>query len=436
MDTERLRNLIKENFIQEALDQLTDYAREYQFPRNDLVYTLSGRFASISSARISGTISREESSGEEDTLRRDLLEFLTTVERWMRITPEKAMSEEQVAAEIEQLAREFDNSSQIENVPYRLRQKNNLVQKISERFIQKPQLVDRFVHGGQPGIIAGIARKIQRVPGFRDVDVLHKLAAHSGGNFERGNIVNALSEIIYSGQLNLGDDRLVFQILDQMQKSADKPLLKNIERVRAALEYLLDILPSNVFEIRFYDEKVKTQYMRFQEMIVSDQLTPSVFITVLSSLLDRGTFRHEPCIRACNTQRWTSRWLGAYDTYRFVVALSETIQPKMEPGQRDLLRKLQRQLFRYFDAMGAWLFEEIVNPDMLPEYIENKRFPVEKQFKSLIENTGEVMPDKMVQAINKPLQESILLADQLMGTIHSEIILAETEYCVGCICRA
>lgn len=217
---------------------------------------------------------------------------------------------------------------------------------------------------------------------------------------------------------------------------SDKPLLKNIERVRAALEYLLDILPSNVFEIRFYDEKVKTQYLRFQEMIASDQLTPAVFITVLSSLLDRGTFRHEPCIRACNTQRWTSRWLGAYDTYRLVVALSETIQPKLEPGQRDSLRKLQRQMFRYYDAMGAWLFEEVVNPDMLPEYIEKKRFPAEKQFKSLVENTGEVMPDKMVQAINKPLQESILLADQLMGTIHSEMILAETEYCDGCICRA
>lgn len=430
-----LRTLVQNNSLEEALELLLGYAREYRFPWSTEVRLMEARHTAVRLERIRNTISFSDAAREEAALQRDLLDFLNLIEKWMRAQPEKASDDEQVAVEIVQLSEEFDTYTQIENIPSRLRLKNVAVQKISEKLMQNPELVNRFIQSGQAGIVAGIARKIQRAPGMNDLDILQQILLQPTGNFVRGNIVNALSEIIYSGQMRMGDDKIAFQLLDRMQESTDKPLQKNIERVRAALEYLLNIVPSSSFEIRFYDEKVKIQYLRIQELIALDQLTSTGFITILSSLLDRGTFRHEPCIRACNTQRWTSRWLGAYDTYRLVVALSETIKPKLEPGQHDLLRKLQRQLFRYFDAMGAWLFEEVVDPGMLPNYMEHKRFPTEKHFQSLLENTGELMPDKMVQALNRPLQESILLVDQLMATIQVDFNIASTSYCDGCICQ-
>jgi len=52
-------------------------------------------------------------------------------------------------------------------------------------------------------------------------------------------IVNALAELIYSGQLRFGDEEKIKSILTRIKTNGDLPLKKNIERVEVALDFLL-----------------------------------------------------------------------------------------------------------------------------------------------------------------------------------------------------
>ena len=95
------------------------------------------------------------------------------------------------------------------------------------------------MHLNQPIINAAIADKIIKIPDIDDLELLSTIAKEQIDNFTKGNIVNALAEIIYSGQIRIGDDKIIFHLLSELKLNADLPLLKNIERVYYALLYFL-----------------------------------------------------------------------------------------------------------------------------------------------------------------------------------------------------
>lgn len=63
-----------------------------------------------------------------------------------------------------------------------------------------------------------------------------------------------------------------------------------------------------------------------------------------------------------------------------------------------------------------------MNTDHLRTLIQNNNLEGSLQI-----NTSAVMPDKMVQVINQPLQGSILLIDQLMSTVLGDFTVTKME---------
>jgi len=332
------------------------------------------------------------------------------------------------------LAAQFEETNEQKITSARLRMKNDLLRKIGDKFIQRPTLVAKYENSGQEGILAGIALKIKMYPDYQDLDVLESLTEQASGNFARGAIVNALAELVYSGQLSIGDDRRVIGLLERLELNSDVPLQKNVERVRAALEYLLGTLPETTDEILFYDDDIRKSYQRLLKKAGENKLTPAAFILTLSTLFDRGTFRLEPCIRECNTQLWDQRWTVVLETNRFISIFLDKIRGQLEIKQRRLLAELQHNLFKYQDAMGGFLFEDIVDKRRIDDYLQNKTFPKGKHFKSPAFPSAEEMPPEMIKAINRPLQKSIVLVDDLLESIEEPGVTRESLRCEECIC--
>ena len=142
--------------------------------------------------------------------------------------------------EIRRLEDSVEKTRQMSSVHSRLRLRNQIVSIIGVKFIQYPQLINHFKAPYSAAVLCGICRKIQRAPETGDIEFLQEAANSSHGNFTKGNIVNAIAEIIYSHQLQLNDDKRIHSILNILKVEADKPLEKNIERVEAALEFLMD----------------------------------------------------------------------------------------------------------------------------------------------------------------------------------------------------
>ena len=186
-----------------------------------------------------GTISIQDHKIELNSITYGLLKLIESFNELNFDCIKPIQSPELIKKEIEKLAFEFDTCHNIASNPSRLRMKNHLVQKISERLALIPNLIYSFQDSKNEGIISGISEKIKAYPDINDLDILEKIAHNATKNFTKGNIVNALAEIIYSGQLRLGDDSRIEYILTLLNNHPDIPLEKNIERARAALHFLI-----------------------------------------------------------------------------------------------------------------------------------------------------------------------------------------------------
>jgi hypothetical protein len=77
------------------------------------------------------------------------------------------------------------------------------------------------------------------MPDVENLKLLKELTNRTTGNYAKGQITNALGELVYTGQLRIGDDRLIQEILEKLKNESDLPLSKNIERVETALSYFV-----------------------------------------------------------------------------------------------------------------------------------------------------------------------------------------------------
>ena len=141
--------------------------------------------------------------------------------------------------QIQELAQDYLKSRKIQNNSARLREKNQIVRKICQLLIKNPELIEQLKISNNQGIISGIAYKVNVMPNVEDLKLLKELTFKTRSYYAKGHITNALGELVYSGQLRIGDDRLIEEILQDLKNESDLPLSKNIERVETALKYFV-----------------------------------------------------------------------------------------------------------------------------------------------------------------------------------------------------
>jgi len=216
-----------------ALEEMRKSRAMLSFEEKIELDTVSARFNCLNKDIHKNLISFEDGQRELSRINHGLLTFLNS-----KIQQED-LSDNDTLSKILKLGEEFNDLKQITNTPSRLREKNQITRKICLYLIEDPQLEAQIIETNNQGILSGLAYKIRTIPDVENLSILNKIASNAKSNFAKGNIVNAIAEIVYSGQLRIGDNETINTILDKLSTEADLPLMKNIERVEIALKYLL-----------------------------------------------------------------------------------------------------------------------------------------------------------------------------------------------------
>lgn len=215
-----------------ALKESYKIRSSFHFKRKIEMDTIAARFNSLQRDIHGNLINREDGQIELTKINTSLLTLLNK-------ELNGDLEEEDYLKIILELGEKYNESKTIKNNPSRVREKNHITRKICQLLIEHPALTDQIKDSENQGLIAGIAYKTGIIPNIEDLDLLALIAQNSSGNYSKGNIVNALGGLVYSGQLRLGDDQNIKTILNNMKTNADAPLSKNIERVEIALDFLL-----------------------------------------------------------------------------------------------------------------------------------------------------------------------------------------------------
>jgi hypothetical protein len=239
MEIKQLKRLISEGEIDQVIKYLINFSENFYTELNKDIFHTSARYNYLLRDKINGVVSVQDYNLELNSITFGLIEIVTSINDLDPKYFKKVDSSNQIHEDIEKLSKEFDDCQNIKSTPTRLRMKNHLSRKISEKFIQIPALINEFKFSDKEGIICGISDKIKLVPDNDDLDVLEEIARRATKNFTKGKIVNAIAEILYSGQIRIGDDVRIDDLLDLLNNNADLPLEKNIERVRVALHYAI-----------------------------------------------------------------------------------------------------------------------------------------------------------------------------------------------------
>ena len=236
INLEKVKDLIAEGKTKKALDEFDSFISELDSLTRIEINSLKSRFNCMLSFQRTNRISFEEASREQSKIDHALLEIVEELQ--IRDNLKEAISNELTA--VEKLSVEYIESKEIKNNSSRLREKNQIVRKITQILLRKPELINEVKESNNQGIISGIASKMRVVPNVEDLRLLKDISSRTSGNYSKGQITNTLAELVYSGQLRIGDDEHILNILNNLKANADLPLSKNIERVETALKYLTD----------------------------------------------------------------------------------------------------------------------------------------------------------------------------------------------------
>ena len=239
MEIKQLERLISEGHIDQAISYLLRFSENFHTELNKDILHTSARYNYLWRDKANGIVSVQDYKLELNSIISGLLEITASIHEIDPKYLKKADSLSRIREEIEKLAEEFEGCENIKSAPTRLRMKNHLSRKISEKLMQMPSLIDALKSSNKEGIICGISDKIKQVPDNDDLDILEEIAKRTTKAFTKGKIVNALAEILYSGQIRIGDDERMSELLDFLRNEANVPLEKNIERVRAALHFMM-----------------------------------------------------------------------------------------------------------------------------------------------------------------------------------------------------
>lgn len=246
---QELMTLIRQGEIKETIDKLIEFVDQHYTRITPDVYLISARFNQISKENNLGTLPRNDFNLELNSITNSLLEIIGSIEGLKNENFKKKKSKEEVLALITELETRFNNSRRkaktIQSNPTRLREKNDIARELGEIFINHSDLIQSFYGTKSEGIIIGIANRYKRIPEVNGIDFMESVAGNDLGNFTKCCIVNALAEIIYTGQLRIGDDQRMANILDILFPNSFQTVKLSITRVSAELDYFIGNILSN-----------------------------------------------------------------------------------------------------------------------------------------------------------------------------------------------
>jgi hypothetical protein len=234
-----LNKLIADGKMEIAIHELVDFCKKFQTPFNKDVFLISSRYCRSKTERNNGIVSAEDYNLEQNRITVTLLELISVFEGAKNFDKKTTLT--LLKAEIEKIAGEFGSYQNISNNALRLRLKNQCYKQIGEKLAQNPNLIPLFQTSTCEAILCGIAEKIKRYPSIHDMAILEQIAANATKNFTKGTIVSTLGEIIYTGELRMGDEDRIKKILKHFSQNPniDTPLKQNIKNVKASLSFLM-----------------------------------------------------------------------------------------------------------------------------------------------------------------------------------------------------
>ena len=239
LDYPKLKTLIATGNLDKVLNKLLAFIEGINTNVTKEVYLTSARYRSLELEKLRGAIDPDDYKREYNSITLSLLEIIDSLSTSTRSVFKEVPSQERIAAEIDELVKKFHEADTIKSVPSRLRTKVHLARLISEKLILWPELMKKYRGTTELAIICGIGRKVKMVSNIDDLDILESIVPHATTSVSKGFLINGLAELIYSGQLRIGDDFRVRELLTHMKnESDDKVVLTNITFVETILDVL------------------------------------------------------------------------------------------------------------------------------------------------------------------------------------------------------
>lgn len=430
-DIPTLKSTIANGDVKKVIENILICVRQFAFPFNKEFYLLASRYKSLEKEKIQRTIQREDYQIEINTIVMSVLEILDSIEER---NPNEVLQIQNPNSTLEKLVEGYNACKKINSIPSKLRSKNQITRKIGEVFIQYPLLIQENLVNTPEGIINGICRKIIFNPSFQDVEILKLFAEQTDSDFTNGSIINALAEIIYNGKLSYGDEETIKNILQKIGTTNDIPLKKNVERVEAAFQYFIygsqnDLSKTVGEKTKILSSKYYSMDSRITNFIEninkklqaeSSHLESSFIIAQIDNLFNRMTFRGEPQIEMCRSQRWSMRVHSSLMTHHALLQVDPIFAEIADTSQKNLYQELLLSLSQYIDSMVTYLFKTTkISEDQIrdllgqPEFISKFQENEEIQFEFNPKQEGTLMPDHIKNIINKYLQQTINAMDSL-----------------------
>jgi len=239
LDYPKLKTLIAEGNLDKVLNKLLNFIEGVNTNVTKEVYLTSARYRTLELEKLRGAINPDDYTRECNSITLSLLEIIDSLSTSTPASLKEVPSQERIAAEIRELVKQFHEASTIRSLPSRLRTIINTARLISEKLILWPELMKKYRGTKELAIICGIGRKVKMISNIEDLDIVESVVPNATTSIAKGFLINALAELIYSGQLRIGDDWRVKDLLTQMKNdSDDKVVLTNITFVETMLDVL------------------------------------------------------------------------------------------------------------------------------------------------------------------------------------------------------
>lgn len=234
----QLRRAVAEGNLGQALHALIDYVEGSETPATTEVYLASARFRKLELEKQRGEISVNDHKTEFSSITYSLLEIIDQLSELDPHYFSEVPSMERIRAEIEELAQEFHQAMGIKSPLSRLRTQIHIARRMAEKMLLWPELLRSYQNTDDEALMCAIGRKVKIVADIEDLDVLEAIAPRAQSLVTKGFLTNALAELIYSGQLRIGDDVRVRYLCDVLGKDGDMVLLTNVDRVIAMVDFM------------------------------------------------------------------------------------------------------------------------------------------------------------------------------------------------------
>ncbi|MBK6947457.1 MAG: hypothetical protein IPH16_04660 [Haliscomenobacter sp.] len=241
MTHQQLMTLISQGEIEKTISVLLDFVGSHYARFATDIYLISGRFNQVEKERRQNTIPSGDYRIEINSIQKSLMDIIVSMEGLNEGSFKRKKNDVEILAQIKELENRFDlcrkKAKAIEKNPTRLREKNEISRELSQIFIDHPEMIQKFFGANSEGVISGIANRYKRLPELSGIDYFESISKIDLGNFTKCCIVNALAEILYSGQLRTGDDGRISKILDELFPNSYQTVRLSITRVSAELDY-------------------------------------------------------------------------------------------------------------------------------------------------------------------------------------------------------